>query len=321
MPFRAQGRRGVYTDRHRRALVFVRLISLPRIQERLIRTPCPPIAPPPPRRATPPPLTAGPQHERWIPSEEDPDPTPRGRKGPTTGRARPARGHQGRRRRAPLPAPTRGQGHPAPKRLDAAVNIRIEWIAVHLGHRRAGARRGGGTEPWPADASDAPSTSSASAASSGSPRHPSGRRPARAPARAPGSRPGPDPGPGRLAGRPHRRGASPVRRAAGAVPGQVPGVAPRGGQPRPDPRGRGGAGTPARGSVGARRRAGRVVRLDGRVGPSPALAGALKIRELNPAPLRQSDGTRRPAALATFLGARGSDENRPAGRSWPGDPD
>jgi hypothetical protein len=29
MPFRAQGRRGVYTDRHRRALVFVRLISLP----------------------------------------------------------------------------------------------------------------------------------------------------------------------------------------------------------------------------------------------------------------------------------------------------
>ena len=46
------------------------------------------------------------------------------------------------RRRAPLPAPTRGRGPPAPKWLDGLVNLRRKWIAVHLGRRRAGTRRG-----------------------------------------------------------------------------------------------------------------------------------------------------------------------------------
>jgi hypothetical protein len=73
--------------------------------------------------------------------------------------------------------------------------------------------------------------------------------------------------------------AGPLRRAAGAVPGQVPGVAPRVGQPRPDPRGRGGAGAPARGPIGVRPGAGRTVRPDGRAGPPPAPAGAVNIRE------------------------------------------
>ena len=223
----------------------------------------------------------------------------------------------------PLPLKWRGSRGLKPVkrwRLDAAVNIRIEWIAVHLGHRRAGTRRGRNRAMGCRRLGRAVDLERLRRVFGLAPAA-ERRRPARRARPRPGSRRGPDPGPGRLAGRPHRPGAGPVRRAAGAVPGQIPGVASGGGQPRPDPRGRGVAGAPAQGPTGARRGAGRTVRLDGRAGPPPAPAGALKIREVDPAPLRQSDGTRRPPARATFLGARGSDGNRPAGRSWPGDPD
>ena len=109
-------------------------------------------------------------------------------------------------------------------------------------------------------------------------------------------------------------------RAAGAVPGQIPGVASGGGQPRPDPRGRGGAAASAQDPTDARPVTGRTVRLDGRAGPPPAPAGAVNIREgeirgpwigrptslieghraSSPhflASTRQSVGTRRPPAL------------------------
>jgi hypothetical protein len=67
-----------------------------------------------------------------------------------------------------------------------------------------------------------------------------------------------------------------VRRLTRVPP---PDMAPRRDQPRPDPRGRGGAAAPARGPIGVRRVAGRTVRLDGRAGPPPAPAGAVNIRE------------------------------------------
>ena len=110
------------------------------------------------------------------------------------------------------------------------------------------------------------------AASSGSPGNEAGDAPRRAP--APRIPPGPGPRARPPGGRPHRRGAGPVQRAAGAGPGQIPGVASGGGQPRPDPRGRGGAAASAQDPTDARPVTGRTVRLDGRAGP-PRPAGAV----------------------------------------------